>query len=146
MITAHYDAMHDRLEARPSLANKVDDTARLNANGEYIRTNYIILFGGAPAETGGDRQARSQIRNDNAVFDYRLRHVGISPEAVRRLIDESNAQLFEWTPIIPGRRCVRMHYPPRQKPEVQVETSVKPPLFYADTEWVLRSFFTNSGY
>lgn len=143
MIADHYGAVQARLELR--LPGKVSDSARLNTDGTYRRENYVILLGGAPAETGGDRQAHSQILNDNAVFDYKMRVVGTSPGVVRDMLDAVNAQMFEWTPLIPGRVCSRMHYPPRQRPEVQVETSVKPPLFFADVEWVLRSNFTASG-
>lgn len=143
MISDHYEAVEDRLLER--LPGKVSDTARLNADGTYRRENYVILLGGSPAETGGDRQARKQVLNDNAVFDYKMRVVGTSPGVVRDMLDAVNEQMFEWTPQIPGRRCARMHYPPRQKPEVQTENSVKPPLFFADVEWVLRSNFTASG-
>lgn len=143
MIADHYDAVQARLEGR--FPGKVFDTVRLNPDGEYVRDNYLILFGGAPVETGGDRQARTQVLNDNAVFDYTVRVVATSVHNILGMLDAVTTQLFEWTPDIPGRVCKRLHYPPRQKPEVQVENSVKPPLFYVDTEWVLRSFFTNDG-
>lgn len=145
MITAHFDAVKDRLEEHVALDGKVFDSARVNADGTYIRTNYVILFGGAPVEFGGDRQARRQIRNDNAIFDYTLRAVGISADIPRKLIDAIADQLTEWIPQIPGRRCSPMHYPPAQSPQVRLETSVKPPLYYADVEWTLRSLFTNGS-
>jgi len=143
MIADHYDAMLARLEER--FPGKVFDTARVNTNGEYVRENYVILSGGSPAETGSARHGRTQILNDDAVFDYTVRVVGTSSNTVLDMLDAVNGQLSQWTPTIPGRNCNRLHYPPRQRPEIRTENSVKPPLFYADTEWVLRSFFTNNG-
>lgn len=144
MIREHYEAMHDRLESHEALAGKVDDTLRYDEDGKYRRENYIVLLGGAPVAMGGERQARKLTANDNAVFDWALRHVGISPDAVRLLMEASAAQLAGWVPTIVGRRCSAMHYPPNQNPEIRPENSVKPPLFYADVEWVLRSHFVNS--
>jgi hypothetical protein len=144
VITAHYDAVKARLEEHIALDGKVFDTARVDADGAYVRANYLILFGGAPAEFGGDRQARRQVADDNAVFDYMLRAVGISAEAVRLLLEAAAVQFTAWIPEIPGRRCSAMHYP-AQTPAMRTETSVKPPLLYADAEWVLRSNFVNGG-
>jgi hypothetical protein len=145
VIEAHFSAVKERLEEHVALAGKVHDTALLNPDGSYTRTNYVILFGGAPGELGGDRLARTQVVEDNAVFDYMLRAVGVSADVPRNLIDAISAQLTGWKPVVVGRRCSPMHYPPGQRPEVRVETSVKPPLFYADVEWTLRSHFVNGG-
>lgn len=142
MIAAHRDAVQARLEAR--FPGKVFDTARLDPDGEFVRDNYLILFAGSPVETGGDRQVYAQVVDDNAVFDYTVRVVATSASVALDMLDAVHIELLGWTPTIPGRRCQRLHYP-RQNPRVQTENSVKPPLFWVDTEWVLRSNFVAGG-
>lgn len=143
MIAEHYAALRTRLDAHPGLSGKGNDTAKVNLDGSYIRANYWILFGGAPSKVGGDRQARSQIVNDNAVFDYIFRAVGISPEAVRGMIDAGMGQLVEWRPVIPGRRCQPVRY--TGGTDLQKEPAVSPPLYYQDAEFELRSNFVNAA-
>ncbi len=139
----HFDAMKSRLQEHPSLANKVYDTARLDTHGAFIRDNYVILFGGSPAELGGDRLHRSQVLDDNAVFDYTVRAVGTTADVVRDLLRAVALQFVAWTPTIVGRSCRPVRYSGGS--EVRMENSVKPPLMYADEEYELRSFFRSGS-
>lgn len=144
MLKAHYDAVKARLEEHVALSGKVHDAVRVNDAGEFVRAAYVVLTAGMP-ETGGDRHARSQTHQDNAVFDFKLRAVGTSVNAVMGLLDAVSSQWLGWVPTVAGRRCFAMRYP-RQEAAVLPELSVRPPLFYADVEYTLRShFLTRSG-
>lgn len=144
MLKAHYDVVRARLEEHVALKAKVHDAVRVSESGEFVRAAYVVLTAGMP-ETGGDRQARAQIHHDNAVFDFKVRAVGTSVNAVMGLLDAVSAQWLGWVPAVAGRRCSAMRYP-RQDVEVLPELTVRPPLFYADVEYTLRShFLTRSG-
>ncbi len=137
---SHYDAVKSRLEDLPALQGKVFDSTRRDSSGALVRTNYIVLFGGSPAELGGDRAFRSQVVDDNAVFDFTVRGVGVTATSAREMLAAASRQLVSWTPSIPGRYCRPVRFTggddyPRP------DESVKPPLFYADDEYELRSFF-----
>lgn len=142
MIT-HYNAVKDRLEDASALSDKVFDSARLNADGTFVRANYIILFGGSPAELGGDRQFRQQVADDNAVFDFTLRGVGTSATAARSMLMAAATQLVGWVPQISGRYCRPVRFTGGDDP--RPDMSVKPPLFFADDEYELRSFFRGTA-
>lgn len=139
MLKAHYDAARARLEEHVALHEKVFDVVRVNDAGEFVRAAYVVLTVGMP-ETGGDRQARGQQHQDNAVFDFKLRAVGTSPSAVMGLLNAVSEQWLGWVPTVAGRQCYAMRYP-RQTVEILPEVSVNPPLFYADVEYTLRSHF-----
>lgn len=87
---------------------------------------------------------KDQVVDDNAVFDYTVRAVGTSATAVRTLQRAVAVQLVAWTPEIPGRRCRPVKFTGGDD-EPRPDGSVKPPLFFADDEYELRSFFRNEG-
>lgn len=143
MIAEHLDAVTARLEMHAGLAGKVFEVVRQNPDGEYVRANYVVVTAGMPV-TGGDRQARTQTHRDNAVFDFKVRAVGVSPSAVLGLLDAVSQQWLGWVPSVVGRECSAMRYP-RQSVTVEADTSVRPPLFFADVEYTLRSHFVNGS-
>jgi len=148
MISEHFGALKSRLEEHVGLSGKVRDTSWATWSGDaptYERTNYVILFGGSPTEVGGARQGRSQDSSDELLFDFTARAVGTSPTACRAVLDAVMGQFFKWTPEVDGRRCTRLYYPPSQNPDVKPDNSIRPPLFFADTEWSFRSFRASSG-
>ena len=140
MYAEHYAAVEARLTSDPRLAGKVFDVVRRNDNGDFIRANYLVLTIGL-AETGGDRQAMAQVHEDNAVFDLKVRAVGISADAVMLLLNAVSSRWLGWVPDIAGRRCSSIRYP-QQSVEILADTTVQPPLYYADVEYTLRSHFT----
>ena len=140
MLKAHYDVVKARLEEHVALAGKVFDVVRVE-NGEFVRAAYVVLTIGMP-ETGGDRQARSQQHDDNAVFDLKVRAVGTSPSAVMGLLNAVSAQWLGWVPTVAGRRCYALRYP-RQTVDIESDASVRPPMFYADVEYTFRSHFVS---
>lgn len=140
MNRAHYDAVFAQIDDDESLAGKGHEAVRLDGDGRLIRDIYWILFGGGPASTGGDRLVRSQVVDDNAVFDFTVRSVGTSVAAAMAESQKVQDQLIGWTPTIEGRRCRPVKFSGADK--VRPDNSVKPPLFYVDDEFELRSFFT----
>lgn len=140
---SHYEAVKERLEGDAALADKVFDTSRINADGELIRANYLILYGGSPAELGGDRLFKQQVQGDNGVFDFTVRGVGVTATSARTMLAAASAQLVNWIPEIAGRNCRPMKF--TGGGDIRTDTSVKPPLYYADDEYELRSFFTSEG-
>jgi hypothetical protein len=136
---AHYDAVFAQIDDEDSLHGKGHETVRTDADGRLVRDIYWILFGGSPSELGGDRLTRSQVVDDNAVFDFTVRSVGTSTAAATAESEKVQAQLIGWTPQIDGRRCRPVKFSGADK--VRPDNSVKPPLFYVDDEFELRSFF-----
>lgn len=137
----HYEIPKARLESG-KLSGKVFDVVRRNDAGEFVRDNYLVYTMGK-LETGASRHP--QAADDNAVFVYRLRAVGTTADAVLRVLAEVDARWLGWVPQVPGRKCSSMRFPKQQDVEVQADTSVRPPLFYADVEYTLRSNRAGSG-
>lgn len=138
----HYDAVFNQIDAEESLHDKGHQAVRLDGEGRLIRDIYWILFGGGPAEIGGDRLVLSQVVDDNAVFDFTVRSVGTSVDSAMAESKKVQDQLIGWTPTIAGRRCRPVKFSGADK--VRPDNSVKPPLFYVDDEFELRSFFTRA--
>jgi hypothetical protein len=140
MNREHYLAVFGRLEEDDALDGRGYESARVDANGALIRETYWILWGGSPAELGGDRLFKSQETDDNAVFDFTVRSVSTTVEGVFLESQKVQEQLVGWVPEIAGRRCRKVRLTGSDK--VKADPSVKPPLFYVDDEFELRSYFT----
>jgi hypothetical protein len=135
----HYDAVQALLELDDALLGRVVDTVKLDAEGRLVRENYAVLYGGSPAELGGDRLRKSQVVDDNAVFDFVVRSVGVDAAAARATSQHVIDQLAGSTLTIAGRYCRPIKHTGGDR--ARPENSVKPPLFYIDDEFELRSFF-----
>lgn len=133
-----FDAFRARLVAR--FPNKVDDTVRFTADGKYNRDNYLILTGQRRVESA-ERQGRSQ--PGNHIWFFKVRAVGVSAEAVRGMLRDASLELVGWVPQVAGRTCYAVRWTDGTAPEA--DHAVKPPLFFADDEYELRSHFSNSG-
>lgn len=143
MNRTHYLAVKTRIEEDPDLDGKGYETARVNQDGILVRGVYWMLYGGGPAELGGDRLYRSQEVHDNAVFDFTVRSVAPDAAGVFAVSQRVSDQLVGWVPQIPGRRCRPVRHTGGDK--VRADNSVKPPLYYMDDEYELRSTFTQDG-
>lgn len=139
----HYLAVFNRIETDPALDNRGYESARVNADGTLVRDTYWILFGGGPAELGGDRLYLSQEIDDNAVFDFTVRSVSTTTAGVFATSQKVQDKLVGWAPDIAGRLCRKMRL--TGSDSVKADNSVKPPLFYVDDEFELRSYFTREG-
>jgi hypothetical protein len=136
---AHFDALFAQIDADTALHGRGHETAKVDAQGALVRDNYWILYGGSPAELGGDRLVRAQVVEDNAVFDFTVRSVGVSVDAVFAESEKVQAQLVGFVPTVPGRNCRPVKFTGADR--IKTDTSVKPALFYVDDEFELRSFF-----
>jgi hypothetical protein len=143
MNREHYLAVKTRLEEEQALDGRGYESARVNEDGSLVRDTYWILYGGSPTELGGDRLYKSQEIDDNAVFDFTVRSAAPTVAGVFAESQKVQDQLVGFVPQIPGRRCRKVRLTGSDK--VRADNSVKPPLFYVDDEFELRSFFTGSG-
>jgi len=137
-VSGEFEAVMDRLEDR--FPGKVTDTVKLTTAGEYVRDNYVIVLGGVPDEFGGDRQAFRQVEDDNAVLPVTVQVVGVSAAVVRSMLSAAMDELVGWKPVVDGRNC-SIRFESASAPEP--DTSVKPPLFVANANYIIRSLFTS---
>jgi len=140
---AHFQAVIDRLKANSKLADKTTDTILVDQDG-YVRENYLLLLGGRPSDLGGGRQAGKQQTEDDALFEYTVEAVGISPSACRGLLDAASAQLTNHILTISGRSCDPLRYHAGDA-SPQPITGVMPPLYHARDQYTLRSRFTSGS-
>lgn len=136
MITAHFNAVKARLEAHPQLSGKVYDSARVGTSG-LIRDNYVILFGNGPDVLDDDRLAATQQADSDAEFLYPIRAIGTTTTAVRLLSEAVAAQLIGRTLTIPNRVASPIELD--DSGPLEIDDSVSPPLFYADSDYILRT-------
>lgn len=137
MNEAHFQAVIARLEEDDALDGKVHDAARVDANGELVREVYVVVFGGSPAELGRDRLYKQQVLEDDAVFDFTIRSVAPTPAGCRAVATHVAAQLVDFAPTVEGRRCRPIRFTGGD--DVRPDISIKPPIYFLDEEYELRS-------
>jgi len=137
VITIHYSAVKDRLEADTALLNKVFPSVRLDSTGDLIRESYLILYPTSPEELDDYRFTKEQDINSTATFIYDLKAVSSTAEGAGEVADHAITQLVGARLTVAGRKLdqIRMTGASRVEPD----TSVKPPLFYCDLEFTLIS-------
>lgn len=85
MLTEHFDAARARLVDRPELANKVDEIARTDKNGD-VRANYVILSVSLP-KSSPDRLTGEASYSGDQPLGVAVRVVATSPGGLRDLVD-----------------------------------------------------------
>ncbi|MEO5920612.1 MAG: hypothetical protein ABIQ01_05655 [Pseudolysinimonas sp.] len=133
----HFAAVRTLLVAGPNLANRVFDTARVDAQGQLIRDTYAVLFGGTPDDRDDDRNTAPQQVDSTAEYVYTTRSVSITADGARKVADQVAAALIGKVATVTGRRCD----PLRQTlgGDAEPDRSVTPPLYYIDDEYTLVS-------
>lgn len=131
-----FDAFKANLDER--FPGKVFESARRVPDGQpdagaYVRDNYLIVSG-RRSYVAAERQGRSQA--GSFIWDLTVRAVGISPDVVRGMLRETASELVGWIPEVEGRRCFAIRW--ENGTDVQIETAVTPPLFYADEDYSVR--------
>ena len=139
-MIAEFDAVTARLRASTVLANKVEDTFKLDSDGRLVRGNYVVVYFGRPGEFLADRFAGGQIADDNGLYEFTVRCVGVDPGTVRLLLQEVDAQLIGWVPQIQGRKCSSVRFVEGDGTP-HADNSVSPPLFFADADFEFWSLF-----
>jgi hypothetical protein len=134
----HFLAVKNRLLEDAALASKgVYDSALVDANGSPVLETYTILFGGAPDSLGDDRLTGVAVAGSDASYTYMVRSVSPSADGVRSAMSKVLTQLVGFTPAIGGRRCSPILFDFAS--EVRADNAVSPPLFYVDSDFVLKS-------
>lgn len=136
-MKAHYDAVNDRLNADTKLSGKGHDSAVVDADGLPVRATYWILFGGAPDELGDGRLAAPQSPDSDATYVYTVRCVSVTAAGVRATMTLVLAQLVGFIPMVAGRNCSSVEL--IDSDDVQPDTSINPPLYFADLVFELVS-------
>lgn len=131
-----YKAVKSRVEVN-ALLGKVEDAARVDGTGTLRREQYVILFGGPADELDDDRLGSSPLPTSDAEYEYTARAVAVTALGVLEVMNQVMAQLVGYTPVITGRKCGAIRPGPTDK--VRADYSVKPPLFYLDQDFLLKS-------
>lgn len=134
MIDAEYAAVLAQLEDDENLT--VRDTV-YKADGTLFTGTYAVLFGGVPDDLDDDRFTKSQDTDSAATYVYTVRGVAPTADGARAVLKHVTTQLVGFVATISGRTCdpIRLTH----ADDVEPDTSVKPPLFYADLELTLVS-------
>lgn len=133
----HFAAVKARLEASSVLAGRVYNTFAVDASGAPIRTAYVILYGGAPDVLNDDRVTAPQSRDSDAEYVYTVRSVGPTADSALATADVATGQLIGFVPTVAGRRCSKIKL--EDGGVVELDNSIKPPLFYIDQDFLLIS-------
>lgn len=133
----HYNAMRARLEASAVLAGRVHSAMAFTDDGEPIRTAYVILYGGGPDDLGDDRFTAPQTADSTAEYVYPVRSVGPTADSALATATVVFAQLVGAKLTLTGRKLDALRH--TYSRPVDVDDSVKPPLFYCDDEYTLVS-------
>ena len=139
MIREHFAAVKARIETDTALAGKGYDSVRLDGTGGLVRETYWILYGGGMDELDDNRFTSVQRANSRADLTYTVRAVANTADLVRSVTAKASAKLVGFVPVVAGRKCDPIRMPPGGMDDVEDDNSVKPPMFYQDTEYVLRS-------
>lgn len=133
----HFAAVKARLDADSALSGKGYDSARRNTDGTLIRDTYWILFGGAPETLNDDRFTKPQAADSTAEYVYTVRAVSVTPDGCRAVVGKVIAQLAGATLTVEGRALDPLRLTASDDP--RPDDAVKPPIYFADTEWTLVS-------
>jgi hypothetical protein len=136
-MRAHYAAVKARLQADAALTDKVFDSARIDADGNLVRDQYLILFG-SPGSRDTGRLTAAQSATADASFDYTIRAVSVSVDGCFMLLEKVYAQLAGFVPTIAGRYCNPISLDGSGF-EVEPDMSVSPPLYSVDVDVTLAS-------
>lgn len=134
MIDVEYAAVKAQLVDDDALV--VRDTV-YQADATIFLGTYVVLFGGGPDDLDDQRFTKAQDVDSDATYVYTTRCVSTTAAGVRSTLKHVTTQLVGFIPTISGRTCnpIRLTH----SDNVEVDPSVKPPLFYCDAEFTLVS-------
>jgi hypothetical protein len=137
VIDEYFTALKARIESGTGMTGRVYDTVRVGADG-LIRDNYVVLRSPVPVSIPQDRFTKIQTFADTVDFDCDIRVVGVSPQAVRLVLDRVQTQLVGHLLTVAGRQPAKVTT--EGGGTVKEDQSVKDFLYYADltAEWVSR--------
>lgn len=136
-MQTHYAAVKARLEANANLTGKVYNTLAKKADGTLITTSYVILYGGTPDVLDDGRLSSVQLATSDAEYLYTVRSVGVNADAALATASVAASQLVGFVPVITGRSCNPILLD--DGGSVQMDSSLSTPLFFVDTDYLLKS-------
>ena len=136
MMRAHYLAVKTRLQADPTLAGKIHDTASVDAGGLPVVGTYAILYGGAPDVLSSNRFTAPQSVDSDAEYVYTVRSVSTTADGVRSVQAKVSGQLVGHRLVVTGRNC-RTEL--TDTTEIDRDRATNPPLFFGDQEFTVFS-------
>ena len=136
-MRTHYAAVKARLEASTVLAGKVYNTLAKKADGTFITTSYVILYGGTPDSLDDERLSSVQSIDSDAEYIYTVRSVSSTADAALATADVAAAQLIGVVLTVSGRVCNPILLD--DGGVVEMDSSLSPPLFFLDNAFLLKS-------
>lgn len=133
----HFLAVMSWLKADTVLAGRVHNTLVVDTSGLPVRDTYVVLFGGPPDELDDDRLSSPQTMRSDAEYEYTARSVSVTADGALAVAERVASRLVGFQPLVAARSCEPMRLV-RSFP-VEVDSSVRPPLFFCDQDFLLRS-------
>lgn len=126
------------LSAIPAPVAGHDTAAPTNSDGTLLRASYAVAYDrGAKAPPDDGRLTKGQSADDAVTWRFVVKSVGTTPFAARSVDSAIASALVGRTLIVAGRRCdpIRMD----DNGEVKRDSAVSPPLYYTESDYLLRS-------
>lgn len=134
-LGAHFDGFKGLLTADAQLT--VEEVARVNTAGTPIRAAYVVVSGNEPEEWADDRFTIPPSSDATATFAYNVRSVAPDADGVRLLRARVFGLLIGKKFAVTGRAIDAIAFDNGSR--VIPDDAVKPPLFYADDEFLFTS-------
>lgn len=129
-MRAEYTAFKSRLEGHPLLSGKVSTAVRF-ANGNPVRTNYVVAYPSAPDRLDDERYTAAPSASSERTLTYDVRVVAVDADGVLLLAEAVVAQVVGHRLSVSGRVCDPMWLVPGVE-EGRVEYDKTTDLYYLD--------------
>lgn len=136
MSAAVQKAVEARIREGAGMADRVFDTARIDAKGGLIRDNYTVV-GVSLAGLDEGRLSAAHRADSPGEYFIDVRGVGTTSDAARLMLDRAKTQLLSARLSAPKLRFQQVAF--ERETKIETDMSVTPPLFYADAEYTVRS-------
>ena len=131
----HFEAFK---AAIPTPVAAHDTIAPLAADGQLVRASYAVLHDiGADGPPSDERWTAAQRATSKVTWRYVVKSVGTTPFAARSVDSAIATGLIGKTLTVSGRICDPLRLD--DVGDVKTDTSVSPPLFYVEADYLLRS-------
>jgi len=130
VIRAHKNAIIARLEADSTLAGRVFEG---EVEPDSSRQRYVTVW----INSGARSPDRLTGPSAKATFTITLHSVATTPDQAQYVAERVHAQLVDWTPTVPGRRCRRLTH--EVSLATQKDADITPALWYQVDEFDLVS-------
>lgn len=135
MIFEHYEAFKTFYEAGENMPT-VFDAVRIDESGTLIRDTYVILWPPV-VDLGDDRFLKAQDFDSSQEHDFLVRVVAPSVSLAAKAADRVIARMVGAEIVVDGRTVTKISL--SEQTRINADTAVRPPLFFADYTFHLRS-------